>query len=140
MFAFAQIRQLRASRQLAGFLEIVRAFHSPDIQAEQYRNELSSFVADTYSHPELLLREFWEYVGALMRHHVIDEPLFLDYFTVPCRLDWSRLEAVTELLRKENPYMSEEFEYVATLCDEWFLSRQRGADPVTRVRAVRKGG
>lgn len=33
VFAFAQIRQLRASRQLAGFLEIVRAFHSPDIQA-----------------------------------------------------------------------------------------------------------
>jgi hypothetical protein len=148
-FALIQIRQLRRSTQLHGFLELVREFHSHDIQAarkyvatelpahmesEQYRNELVTFTADTQTHPELLLREFWEAVGGLMRHNVLDTPLFLDYFTIPCRLDWKRLAVVNAMLREINPYYSEEFEYIAKLCDQWFVSRRHGAPPSTRVR------
>lgn len=146
--AIIQIRQLRASTQLQGFVDLVRDYHSADVQAarrfvatqlperlesEHYRAELSNFTADTHTHPELLLREFWEQLGSLMRHNVLDTPLFLEFFTIPCRLDWQRLAPVNKLLRQRNRYISEEFEYIANLCDRWYLSREEGGSPGVHV-------
>ena len=147
--ALVQIRHLRAGNQLAGFLQLRRELHSDEIRAarayvnlelaarladEGYRQELISGIYDPRKHPEILLGNFWAGVGSLIRHGVLDTPLLLDFCATLCKTNWRQLEPVAELLRRREPVLWEEFEYLAKLCDQYLARRHHGAPPPVHVK------
>jgi len=139
--AVIQIRHLRASNQLEGFLAISRELDSPELLRARafvefelskkladtsYREELLSGRVDLMEHPEIRIGNFWERMGALIRHGVLDEPIFYDFFARRCVGRWHDLLPVVELVRHNDPLMWGDFQYIAIRCQEYLDRQQRG--------------
>jgi hypothetical protein len=139
--AVIQIRHLRAGNQLEGFLAISREIESPELLSarafvemdlpqklneDSYREELRNGRFDLLKHPEVRIANFWEKMGALIRHGVLDAPIFLDFFGHRCALRWRQLAPVAELVRQNDPLIWREFEYLAGVCERYVAQRQHG--------------
>ncbi len=139
--AVIQIRHLRAGNQLAGFLDVSRELESPELlkarafvelelkdrlNDEVYRDELVSGRFDLTRHPEIRIANFWEKMGALIRHGVLDAPLFFDFFAHRCVMRWQQLRPVVELMRQRDASMWGDFEYLAGLCQRYLDSGRHG--------------
>jgi hypothetical protein len=139
--AVVQIRHLRAGNQLEGFLEISRGLESPELlharafvelelpkklADHQYREELLSGRFDVLQHPETRIGNFWEKMGPLIRHGVLEAPIFYDFFAHRCALRWHQLLPVVELVRQNDPLMWGDFQYIAERCQTYLDQRRRG--------------
>jgi hypothetical protein len=139
--AVIQIRHLRAGNQLEGFLEVSRELESPELLTARafveleladrlkdgvYREELVSGTFDLMRHPEVRIANFWEKMGALIRHGVLDAPLFFDFFAHRCALRWEQLRPVVELMRQRDAFLWVDFEHIAGLCQRYLVSGRRG--------------
>lgn len=148
--AVIQIRQLRASNQLEGFIELFRELEAPDmvaaeefiegdlperLQDPKFRQELISGQFIPSRHPELVIGSFWERTGALIRHGVLDKELFLDYAGDVCPRHWQLLGDVAKLRRQREPLIWEQFENLVILCERYREMRRHGAPPTVRVKA-----
>jgi hypothetical protein len=146
--ALIQIRELKKATQLQGFLTVLAELRSAETRAADafvemtlperlkdpvFTNEIASGHYDIRDHPEMQLGAFWEKNGALVRHRVVDAPLFLDTLSDVCILHWKQLQHVVALRRKREPLAWQEFEYLAAIAQRYVALREQGAPPTARV-------
>lgn len=138
--ALIQIRQLKLATQLEGFLALHREYGSPEMYAsrqyvaeelplrlrdESYRRELVSGSAFSGRHPELILGNFWEKVGALVNTGMLEPNLYLETGAYRAVEAWNQLEDVIKLRRKAEPLQWASFDHIARLSREYL--ERRGA-------------
>ena len=137
--AVIQIRQLKLATQLEGFLALHREFQSPEmylareyvaqelprkLEDDAYRDELQTGVAFTQNHPELLLGNFWEKVGTLVRTGMLDPNLYLETGAYRCLEARRQLEVVVELRRRTEPLQWAGFDHIAALSREYLKKNE----------------
>jgi hypothetical protein len=113
---FLQLRHLRAGNDLAAAQAIERDFRSPEIQAafSYVQGELAARMADPVyraelaapgyidprTHPEMLLCNWLNRTGTLIRAGLLKERLFLDAFGPLVIYYWALLVPVIAVLRR----------------------------------------
>lgn len=143
-----QLRHMRAGNELAALLAIERDFQSPEVQdalryvqAElpgrleraDYRAELGApGYIDARRHPEMILCNWFDRTGALVRAGFIHEELFLDSFGRLVTYFWKLLVPLVAVLRRtRGPGQYASFEYLA--------ARAAARTTGTRVRRYPRG-
>lgn len=144
--ALIQLRHLRASNQFAAMLHVNERWDSPDIKrikhfidsefpakydSIEYIQSLQTNHRDPEKHPEILVCDWWEEVGAMVKHGLIrEEPLF-DLTGIIIINDWNKLAPAIGILRKKYNTLApwENFEYLVTRAMEYDRKYPRGAYP-----------
>ncbi|GAC1545983.1 MAG: hypothetical protein NVS3B16_16060 [Vulcanimicrobiaceae bacterium] len=144
--ALAQIKQLRASNELDAFLNLSDALRQPELrdafryvqtslperlEDPAYRAELARLgFIDARTHPEMDACNWFNEVGTLVKHRLVDERTFLDLFARLVTYYWARLEPVVALLRRgRGAGQYENFEYLALLAERWRTKHPDGDFP-----------
>lgn len=155
--ALVQLRHMHASNQLEALLSVERDFRSPEVQAALryvqdelperlqgagYRRELAEIgFVDIDVHPELILCNWFNEMGALLKHHLVTQDAFMDLFARLIIYYWKSLGPVVAIMRrKRGDYQYHDFEYLAIRAQQWLalhptglfpssVSRQHPADP-----------
>lgn len=134
--ALIQIRHLRASNELDAFLHLSDALRKPELgealryvqtdlaaklQDPAYRAELAHLgFIDARVHREMDACNWFNEVGSLVKHRLVEERTFLDLFARLVTYYWGKLEPVVAILRRERgPSQYENFEYLASLAEKW---------------------
>ena len=149
--ALFQLKHLRASNELDAFLRLSDALREPtlreafryvqtDLAARLedplYRAELArvGFI-DPQSHPEMDACNWFNEVGTLVKHRLVNERTFLDLFAPLVSYYWTQLEATVALVRRERGVgQYENFEYLAALAERWRVKHPRGDYPANVPR------
>lgn len=151
--ALVQLHHLRASNQLQALLTLERDFRAPELQhalryAQEtlpqaledphYRFELErrGFV-DVAAHPELLLCNWFNEIGALLKHRVVTEDTFMDMFARLITYYWKALSpAIAVMRRSRGDYQYHDFEYLAARAQLWLKRNPAGLFPrgITREK------
>lgn len=124
--AIVQIRHLRAANQLAAAMALmgeletlvdVRTFVAKELEDRlkdpAFRASLADNKFDRHEHLEIILGNYWEKFGILLRQGLLDKQLFLDWGAQGCLRDWRQLREVTSLIRGPSPQVWRDFEYLA---------------------------
>ncbi len=133
--AIVQLRHLRASNQMNALLALMQLWESPEMQRYfQYTfNELPKKLKDpeflaVYSagalsrtdHPELLVADYWEQIGAYAKHGLFDEASWLDIANSQVLRSWQVLKPIIAVRRKSQGEAAfENFEYLAVRATLW---------------------
>src|SRR5712692_8555806 len=90
--ALIQLRHLRASNQLTALLTLMQLWNTPDLQEHigymrgemmqkmkepSFLDEFAKGPVSRAEHPEILIADFWEQVGAFMKYGLMDEQSWL---------------------------------------------------------------
>ena len=143
--ALIQLRHLRASNQLNALLTLMKMWNSSDLQEHigYVRGELQQRMKDPAflsefnqmsvarsEHPELLVADFWEQVGAFMKYGLIDEASWLDIASPQAANAWDQLEPAIKTMRQRAGLASfENFEYAAVRARLWLDRYPQGNWP-----------
>lgn len=134
--ALLQIRHMRSSNQIAALTEIRERVESPEFRtAESF---VSYELPERYKHPEKFpeifkvpfvgdyraigtVANFFENMGLLVKHRVIDATLACDVWSVVVLRNWAALAPMVTYARKEigNDAIWENFEYLAVRCRQF---------------------
>lgn len=146
--ALVQLRHLRTSNQLQAFLSLGLQYRdvAPMIgfvynelptrmESAQFRKEIG-VILDPRVHPELIVSGFFDMLGGLIRYHMMDEPLVLDFAggTDAILKCWKNLAGVIEIRRRHAPGAYENFEYLAARAQQWSARFPRGTYPSSEAR------
>lgn len=151
--ALVQLRHLRAGNQLTTLLTLMRMWDQPEMQEhirymrgpfqEKLRDPafVRQFAQDSLSraeHPELLVADFWEQIGAFMKYNLMDERSWLDVASNQVITAWTALEPAISSMREGTSMASfENFEYVAVRARLWAQSHPDGCYPKGTPRMER---
>jgi hypothetical protein len=144
--AVVQLRHMRANNQLAAILALYHEFGDKDLQeafrfVQQYlpqrmtdaafRQELEArgFI-DNRQHLEIEVLNWFEQMGTLLKHGVVDEVIFLDIFGRLTSVYWVMLEPTLAVIRRrrgEGQYQN--FEFLAIRAREWLERHPHGSLP-----------
>jgi hypothetical protein len=146
--AIIQLRHLRASNELAAVLAIERDFRSPEIQSAlvyvqrelaqrmedpAYRSGLTApGYVDEFAHPELVLCNWFNRTGSLVRAGLLKEDLFLNSFGRLVVYYWQLLGPVVAVFRRtrgDGQYAA--FEFLAYRAGVRLRARRSGRGPAT---------
>jgi len=146
--AIIQLRHLRASNELAAVLAIERDFRSPEIQSAlvyvqhelpqklndpAYRSGLTEpGYVDELAHPELILCNWFNRTGSLVRTGLLKEELFLNSFGRLVVYYWQLLGPVVAVFRRtrgDSQYAG--FEFLAYRAGIRLRAGQSGRRPTT---------
>jgi hypothetical protein len=147
--ALIQLRHLQSSNQLQAMLAINDRWSGPEMRkiAQYVRYELPERIAsqeyatsllknsrDSEKHPELLLCDLWEQIGALVKYGFVKEAPFLDLAGGQVTANWEVLAPAIGILRRRNPDVEdlagwENFEYLAARARAWQRAHPRGNYP-----------
>lgn len=144
--ALVQLRHMHASNQLEALLSVERDFRSPDVQAALryaqeelperlqdagYRSELAELgFVDLDDHPELILCNWFNEMGALLKHHLVTQDAFMDLFARLIIYYWKSLGPVVAIMRrKRGDYQYHDFEYLAIRAQQWLALHPTGLFP-----------
>jgi hypothetical protein len=149
--AVRQLRHMQAANQLQGILALEEHFRDPDLQAAltyvqstlpsklqdpQYRGELERRgYIDSRVHPELLLCNWFNKMGLLVKHRIVSEAAFMDLFARLIVYYWDALSPAIALMRRsrgQGEYHA--FEYLALRGREWLALHRDGVFPKRMVR------
>ncbi|MBV8727192.1 MAG: hypothetical protein JO233_05350 [Candidatus Eremiobacteraeota bacterium] len=149
--AFVQLRHIRLSNQLAGLQSAFDMLMDPTVRElinyvrhdladrmkdETFRAGLHEVPVDRREHPELYLCDMYNHVGSFVRNGLIDERVFLQTEWYNVNLYWRLLrEAVTQA-RQSNPYVFENFEWLAARAKHWLDEHPHGNYPSNERRMV----
>jgi hypothetical protein len=153
LVAVVQLRHMRAGNQLQGLLSVERDFHAPDLQeafrycqAElpirmqdaQYRAELATIgFIDIRRHPEMLVCNWFNQMGTLVKNGLVSEEAFLDLFGRLVDHYWRVLEPTIGVLRRLRGHAQyESFEYLAMRSGLWHERHRDGLYPRNAQRLV----
>ena len=143
--AIVQLRHLRASNQLSALLEILNQWNQPAFQeaytyfAHEFPKRLqdAEYVArvvggdiDRGTHPELLIMDFWEQVGAYAKAGLVDESILLDIIASQVSRAYRTAQPMIEAIRSVGgPSAMENFEYLAVKAKRWIRAYPNGSYP-----------
>jgi hypothetical protein len=141
VFAYRQLRALRQSAQLEGFLHLQKEFYSPEmsdardfaslelpelLKDEQFTADLATGKINRRRHKEILLGNFMETIGMLLHYGALDGRLFFEEYVYIAPRTWQQLSPVVAILRKASPRQWEHFEYFARKCEAMNMSSFTG--------------
>lgn len=144
--ALVQLRHLRASNQLHALLTLMRMWDQPDMQAHigylrgalQQKLKEPAFLAEfaragslsRVDHPELLVADFWEQIGAFIKYNLMDERSWLDVAGAQVVNAWDLLEPAIKSTRGAHGLaIFENFEYIAVRARLWAQRHPDGYYP-----------
>lgn len=140
--AFIQLHHLRASNQLSAMLKLLELeqsavledrFHfvrtqlAAKMKEPDFLASLDDLIVDRTIHPERHVIAWFEHIGAWMKNGLIDEQAYLEYAS-PIIVQYWRLLAPTVLRmrRSREPWLLEDFEYLAARANHWMTSHPKG--------------
>jgi hypothetical protein len=142
---------MRAGNQLEALLSLERDFREPEVQAAlryiqerlpermedpQYRGQLAAIgFIDTGVHPELIVCNWFNEIGALLKHRLVTEDTFMDLFARLIVFCWKRLSPVVAVMRRSRGnYQYHDFEYLALRAAAWLKRNPHGIFPNAATR------
>jgi hypothetical protein len=148
--ALVQLRHLQASNQLQAMLKLnemwdddamraaahyVRVELAKRVQEPGYARSLDTSANDWSIHPEIRIITWWEQVGTMVKHGLIQEDPFLDLASGVVSNDWDRLGVPVALMRRaRGPALWENFEYLAARGREFSRRHPQGSFPSNMQR------
>lgn len=149
--ALIQLRHMRAGNQLEALLSLERDFRSPDVQAAlryiqtelaqrleepRYRSELETIgYVDPDVHSELIVCNWFNEIGTLVKHRLVSEDAFMDLFARLIAYCWRNVApAVAIMRRSRGDFQYHDFEYLALRAQAWLERHPHGIFPSTAAR------
>jgi len=132
--ALLQLNHMRGSNQIAALTECRETLESDAFQEARYfvLRELTGVLEDPEVQRELVeervpkeLRQaqyvanFFESMGAFVRFNIIDRTIACDLWSTSVIAIWEELRPVTRALRRRDPGVWENFEYLAALSKQF---------------------
>lgn len=143
--AFIQLRHLRASNQLNAMLELLELEQSPQLeerfhfvrtqlaakmQDPAFRASLADNPVDRTIHPERHVIAWFEHIGTWIKNRFIDERPYLEIESPIIRQFWELLAPTVAIIRrKREPWLLEDFEYLAARAERWIAEHPTGNYP-----------
>ncbi|MBV8170610.1 MAG: hypothetical protein JO219_01630 [Candidatus Eremiobacteraeota bacterium] len=155
--ALIQLRHLRAGNQLNALLTFMQMWDKPDMQSHisythtelQPKLKDPAFLAQFREpgvsrdeHPELLVADYWEQIGAYMKYDLVDARPWLDVAAPQAIRAWNDLEPAIMSMRERFGLASfENFEYIAVRARQWIERYPNGNYPasVPRMNEMKRG-
>lgn len=152
--AFVQLRHIRRSNQLAGLQSVfgmlldpavrdlvnyVRSDLAERMNDEAFRASLSEVPVNRRNHPELYLCDMYNHIGSFVRNGLIDEHVYLQTEWYNVNLYWKLLSDAIAEGRRVNPYIFENFEWLANRAQRWLAHHPRGDYPPDQPRLLNRG-
>ncbi len=143
--AVLQLRHMRGSNQILALTEVRET-----LESERYREatrfvnlELPKLLADESNYSKLvetprprefepisIVANFFENLGAFVRHDIIDKQIACDLWGGEVLANWERLAPVVVMNRAENgESVWENFEYMAVISEDYLRRHPHGAYP-----------
>ncbi len=149
--ALIQLRHMRAGNQLEALLSLERDFRAPDVQAAlryiqaelpermqepRYRSELETIgYVDPDVHSELIVCNWFNEIGTLVKHRLVSEDAFMDLFARLIVYCWRLVgPAVAVMRRTRGDFQYHDFEYLALRAQTWLERHPRGIFPLASAR------
>jgi hypothetical protein len=148
--ALIQLRHLQASNQLQAMLKLNEMWDGVEMRAAAhqvrvgladrlkdpgYARSLDTSANDWSVHPEVRIITWWEQVGTLVKHGLIQADPFLDLASGVVSADWDRLGVPIALMRlRGGPALWENFEYLAVRGRDFTRRHPGGAFPPSMKR------
>ncbi len=144
--ALVQLRHMRAGNQLEALLAIQRDFQRQDLQAAiryvqeplakkledfEYRKELekTGFV-DATVHPELVVCNWFNEIGTLVKHRLVAEEPFMDLFARLIVHCWAHVASAVAIMRRtRGDFQYHDFEFLAAHAARWVDAHPHGNMP-----------
>ena len=149
--AFVQLRHIRVSNLHAGLqstfgmlldpsirelLNFIRHDLAERMKDEGFRAELREIPVDRSRHPELYLCDLYNHVGSFVRNGLIDEKIYLQTEWYNVNLYWHLLREPVAEIRKNRPYVFENFEWLAAQAQKWSKEHPHGDYPPDQPRMI----
>ena len=151
--ALIQLRHMRAGNQLEALLSLERDFRGPELQSAllfiqadlakrleepAYRAELQTIgYIDTQEHPELVVCNWFNEIGTLVKHRLVSEYTFMDLFARLIVFCWKRVSpAIAIMRRSRGDFQYHDFEYLAARAQTWLDRYPNGYIPDSTQRLV----
>jgi hypothetical protein len=149
--ALVQLRHMRTSNQLEALISMERDFRSADVQTAliyvqdvlperledpAYRAGLEKLgYVDVRAHPELALCNWFNEMGALLKHGLVLETVFMDIFARMISYYWDRLAGVIAIMRRSRgDFQYHDFEFLAMRAKRWLKRHPSGIFPRSEGR------
>ena len=144
--ASIQLRHLRASNQLMALTTVLNDWQRPELQAwmrfvrfelpeklkdPAYVQSLKGALLDRTKHPGLLLADYFEVVGCLIKYRLLDKTAYVDSMCGPIVGSYRAILPLLQILRAQvgDSAIYENFEYLATECQLWIKRHPGGSYP-----------
>lgn len=140
--AFIQLHHLRASNQLSAMLKLLELEQSPALEDRfhfvrtqlaakmkdpDFRASLDERPVDRTLHPERHVIAWFEHIGSWMKNGLIDEQTYLEYASPIITQYWILLAPTVKRIRRTSePWLLEDFEYLAARAKRWLASHPQG--------------
>jgi hypothetical protein len=149
--ALIQLRHMRAGNQLEALLSLEQDFRAAHLQAALryiqedlplrmrdagYRRELETIgFVDPDAHPELIVCNWFNTIGTLVKHRLVTEETFMDLFARLIVHCWKQTApAIAVMRRSRGDFQYHDFEYLALRAEVWLRRNPRGAFPASTTR------
>lgn len=150
--AAISLHHSQAFNQISAVLSMERDMRTPDMQeafrfvqselpyqmhSEEFRAELDAIgFLDTRKHLEIQACNWFNAMGTLLKHNLVEEGAWMDLFSRLVVAYWERLSPVIAILRRRrgnSQYAN--FEFVAIRAREWLEKNPHGTFPKGTERA-----
>ncbi|MDQ6781481.1 MAG: DUF4760 domain-containing protein, partial [Candidatus Eremiobacteraeota bacterium] len=138
-------RHLRAGNQLTTLLTLMRMWDQPEMQEHvgymrgpfqeklkepAYMRGFTTRALPRSEHPELLVADYWEQIGAFVKYGLFDERSWLDVACNQIEAAWEALEPAIMAMRVAGgSAVFENFEYIAVRAQLWIRAHPDGYYP-----------
>jgi hypothetical protein len=149
--ALIQLRHIRRANQLAGLQSTFDMLQEPSVREivnfvrhdlaarmndPEFRAGLLETPIDRREHPELYLCDMYNHIGSFVRSGLIDETIYLQTERYNVALYWGLLHEVVLQVRRDRPFLFENFEWLAVRANVWVDKHPRGDYPAKESRML----
>jgi len=149
--ALVQLGHFRRANQLAGLqstfamlqdasvrelVNYVRCDLSGRMKDEAFRAGLLETPVNRREHPELYVCDMYNHIGSFVRNGLIDEHIYLQTEWYNVGLYWGMLRDVVALVREQNPFVFQNFEWLASCAQRWVEQHPDGDYPSGQPRLL----
>jgi hypothetical protein len=149
--ALIQLQHMRTGNQLVALLSLDEDFQTPELQKAlkylqlefpsrildaAYRRDLEQIgFVDSTVHPELVVCNWFNKIGTLVKHRLVSEQAFMDLFARLIVHSWHHANpAIAIMRRSRGPFQYHDFEYLARHAEKWLQRNPGGIFPGSTER------